>query len=105
VLPDYVDSPVEQCAAKICQGCYCEGEGILAWARDERGLRTYCDTYWENYIGNWALKGCSIISVIVLNAAFTTLIPILSRFEKLPLFGVANRMNAYNTYLLMEQFR
>jgi hypothetical protein len=25
-----------------------------------------------------------------------------SRFEKLPLFGVANRMNAYNTYLLME---
>ncbi len=26
-----------------------------------------------------------------------------SRFERLPLFGVANRMNAYNTYLLMEQ--
>jgi len=26
-----------------------------------------------------------------------------SRFEKLPLFGVANRMNAYNTYLLMER--
>jgi glyoxylase-like metal-dependent hydrolase (beta-lactamase superfamily II) len=26
-----------------------------------------------------------------------------SRFEKLPLFRVANRMNAYNTYLLMEQ--
>ena len=28
-----------------------------------------------------------------------------SRFEKLPLFGVANRMNAYNTYLLMEQVK
>jgi glyoxylase-like metal-dependent hydrolase (beta-lactamase superfamily II) len=26
-----------------------------------------------------------------------------SRFEKLPLFQAANRMNAYNTYLLMEQ--
>ena len=26
-----------------------------------------------------------------------------SRFENLPLFRVANRMNAYNTYLLMEQ--
>jgi glyoxylase-like metal-dependent hydrolase (beta-lactamase superfamily II) len=26
-----------------------------------------------------------------------------SRFKKLPLFGAANRMNAYNTYLLMEQ--
>ena len=26
-----------------------------------------------------------------------------SRFEQLPLFHVANRMNAYNTYLLMEQ--
>ena len=26
-----------------------------------------------------------------------------SRFEALPLFGVANRMNAYNTYLLMER--
>lgn len=26
-----------------------------------------------------------------------------SRFEKLPLFGAANRINAYNTYLLMEQ--
>lgn len=25
-----------------------------------------------------------------------------TRFEKLPLFGAANRMNAYNTYLLME---
>ncbi|MGZ5195425.1 MAG: MBL fold metallo-hydrolase, partial [Ramlibacter sp.] len=25
-----------------------------------------------------------------------------SRFEHLPLFRVANRMNAYNTYLLME---
>jgi glyoxylase-like metal-dependent hydrolase (beta-lactamase superfamily II) len=25
-----------------------------------------------------------------------------SRFAKLPLFGVANRINAYNTYLLME---
>ena len=26
-----------------------------------------------------------------------------SRFEQLPLFRAANRMNAYNTYLLMEQ--
>jgi len=26
-----------------------------------------------------------------------------SRFGRLPLFGVANRMNAYNTYLLMER--
>jgi glyoxylase-like metal-dependent hydrolase (beta-lactamase superfamily II) len=26
-----------------------------------------------------------------------------SRFSKLPLFGPANRVNAYNTYLLMEQ--
>jgi hypothetical protein len=25
-----------------------------------------------------------------------------SRFEKLPLFRAANRINAYNTYLLME---
>jgi len=25
------------------------------------------------------------------------------RFENLPLFKSANRMNAYNTYLLMEQ--
>ena len=25
-----------------------------------------------------------------------------SRFEQLPLFKVANRINAYNTYLLME---
>lgn len=28
-----------------------------------------------------------------------------SRFEKLPLFGPANRINAFNTYLLMEQER
>jgi hypothetical protein len=28
-----------------------------------------------------------------------------SRFEKLPLFEAANRMNAYNTYLLMEHER
>ena len=28
-----------------------------------------------------------------------------SRFENVPLFRVANRMNAYNTYLLMEQER
>lgn len=28
-----------------------------------------------------------------------------SRYEPLPLFKVANRMNAYNTYLLMEQER
>ena len=26
-----------------------------------------------------------------------------SRFEHLPLFRAANRMNAYNTYLLMER--
>ena len=26
-----------------------------------------------------------------------------SRFEKMPMFRAANRMNAYNTYLLMEQ--
>ena len=26
-----------------------------------------------------------------------------SRFEHLPLFRIANRMNAYNTYLLLEQ--
>jgi hypothetical protein len=26
-----------------------------------------------------------------------------SRFEQLPLFRLANRMNAYNTYLLMER--
>jgi hypothetical protein len=25
-----------------------------------------------------------------------------SKFEKMPLFKPANRMNAYNTYLLME---
>jgi glyoxylase-like metal-dependent hydrolase (beta-lactamase superfamily II) len=28
-----------------------------------------------------------------------------SQFEGLPLFGAANRMNAYNTYLLLEQER
>ena len=28
-----------------------------------------------------------------------------SRYERLPLFGAANRMNAYNTFLLMEQER
>jgi hypothetical protein len=26
-----------------------------------------------------------------------------SAFEKVPLFGVLNRVNAYNTYLLMER--
>jgi hypothetical protein len=26
-----------------------------------------------------------------------------SRFEQLPLFDAANRINAYNTYLLMER--
>ena len=26
-----------------------------------------------------------------------------SRFDKMPMFGAANRMNAYNTYLLMER--
>ncbi|OZA98659.1 MAG: MBL fold metallo-hydrolase, partial [Polaromonas sp. 39-63-203] len=26
-----------------------------------------------------------------------------SRFESMPLFAAANRMNAYNTYLLMER--
>ena len=26
-----------------------------------------------------------------------------SRFDRMPLFRAANRMNAYNTYLLMEQ--
>jgi hypothetical protein len=26
-----------------------------------------------------------------------------SRFEKIPLFRAVNRMNAYNTYLLMER--
>ncbi len=26
-----------------------------------------------------------------------------SRFEHMPLFRAVNRMNAYNTYLLMEQ--
>jgi hypothetical protein len=26
-----------------------------------------------------------------------------SRFERMPLFRAVNRMNAYNTYLLMEQ--
>jgi hypothetical protein len=26
-----------------------------------------------------------------------------SRFERLPLFKAVNRMNAYNTYLLMER--
>jgi hypothetical protein len=26
-----------------------------------------------------------------------------ARFEGLPLFRIANRMNAYNTYLLMER--
>ena len=26
-----------------------------------------------------------------------------SRFEQMPLFKAVNRMNAYNTYLLMEQ--
>jgi hypothetical protein len=26
-----------------------------------------------------------------------------SRFERVPLFAAVNRMNAYNTYLLMEQ--
>jgi hypothetical protein len=32
-----------------------------------------------------------------------TVRPTGARFEGLPLFRVANRMNAYNTYLLMER--
>jgi len=99
VKADYVDSPVQQCAAKICHGCYCEAEGLGAYLNDEKGLNSYCDAYWENYIGNWALKGMSIIAVILLNALFTTLIPILSRFEKLPSLGELNTSIAIKAYL------
>ena len=41
-----------------------------------------------------------IAAATVLNVAHDRLSGF--RFETLPLFGVANRMNAYNTYLLME---
>ena len=99
VLPAYLNSPVEQCAAKICQGCYCESAGIMAWAKNEKELYSYCDTYWENYIGNWALKGMSIVAVVVLNGVFTALIPIFAKFEKLPSLGELNTSIAIKTFL------
>ena len=99
VLPAFANAPVVQCAAKVCQGCYCEAEGLFAWLDDRNGLRSYCDTFWENYVGNWALKGMSIVSVIVLNALFTALIPVLAKFEKLHSLGELNTSIAIKAFL------
>ena len=99
VLPAYVGTPTQQCAAKICQGCYCESQGFFPWLENKKDLYSYCDVFWQNYINNWVLKGLSIVSVIVINATFAALIPVLSRFEKLHSRGELDTSIAVKTYL------
>jgi hypothetical protein len=99
ILPAYVNSGVEECAAKVCQGCYCESQGFSAWVDDEKDLYGYCDVFWQNYVYNWVLKGLSIVSVIIINAGFTALIPLLSAFEKLHSRGELDTSIAVKTFL------
>ena len=48
---------------------------------------------------NWFLKGLSIVSVIVINAVFSALIPVLSRFEKLHTRGDLDTSIAVKTFM------
>lgn len=99
ILSAYVGSPVVQCAAKVCQGCYCQNNGLWSWLEDTNGLYSYCSVFWKNYIYQWVLKGLSIVSVIVINAMLAFVIPLLARFEKLHSRGALAISIAVKTFL------
>lgn len=69
VLPGLANSSVVSCAAAVCQGCYCEAQGLTKWLYKDDGLRSYCAGFWHNYLSTWAFKLASIFVVLVINSA------------------------------------
>ncbi len=95
----YSPFSVVQCAARVCHGCYCQARGFFGWYQNKQDLGSFCDVYWEGYLSSWALKGMSILFVILSNLLFTTAIPILTRYEKLPSRGAQETSTAIKTFL------
>lgn len=72
-----------QCAAGTCLRCFCHDRGVIAYARNTDGLRSYCQPYWENLALSWTLKGVSIGSVLVVNQLLVGVMKALTAFERL----------------------
>lgn len=74
---------VVSCAARVCQGCYCSDLGLASWQENKLDTNGFCYDYWHSYLSAWALKGMSILFVIISNLVFTSSIPAFTAFEKL----------------------
>ena len=46
VLSTYSTSAVLECAAQVCQGCYCEAQTFFPWLNNEKGLHSFCNAFW-----------------------------------------------------------
>jgi hypothetical protein len=101
ILANASGSQLVACAASVCQSCYCQAQGLPAWQGNTNGLGPYCALFWKSYIASWALKGMSILFIILSNMAFTKSIPLLTRLEKLPTRGAEQASVAIKIFLSM----
>ena len=101
LLPNATGSQLASCAASVCQSCYCQAQGLTAWQGNTNGLGPYCSHFWKAYLASWALKGMSILFVILSNLLFTKSIPVLTKQEKLPTRGAEQASVAVKTFLSM----
>ena len=83
LLATAAGSPQVQCAAQVCQDCYCEAQTFGAWFSNKHDLGAFCKSFWSAYINEWALKGMTILSIIVINVVLSLCMPALTRFERL----------------------
>lgn len=101
ILPNASGSQLVACAASVCQSCYCQAQGLVAWEGNTAGLGPYCSLFWKSYIASWALKGMAILFIILSNMAFTKSIPLLTRLEKLPTRAAEQASVAIKIFLSM----
>jgi len=99
LLSSAASSPVVQCAALVCQGCFCEAQGISSWLNNQNDIGAYCRSYWQAYVYAWVLKGLTILSIIVVGMVLSKSMPALTRFERLPSRSAMNLSIAIKTLL------
>ena len=98
ILPN-ASASVVACAARVCQGCYCSDLGLAAWESNQGDTNGFCYDFWHSYLAAWALKGMSILFVVLSNLVFTASIPFFTAFEKLHTRGQQQASTALKMFL------
>jgi len=72
-------SEVDECAAHVCYGCYCQKMGYTAYFKNRDGLGEFCSEYWDNEKLRAGMLVAALLVSSVMNVVITFVVIFLTK--------------------------